>query len=374
MSAVSVIWLAVLGVAVAALPLLYVGLSRDPRKFRRLAWVTAFLTVDLIMFGSFTRLTDSGLGCPDWPGCYGHSNPLSAGEPIMQAQTAMPSGPVTVTKAWIEMLHRYLAMAVGVLVIVLTVQAWRRQTPAGERGGSRWLAMVTLIWICVQGAFGALTVTLKLQPAIVTLHLLGGVVLLALLTWLALREDHVPVTVAPQVRTLAVAALIVVFVQIALGGWVSSNYAVMACPDFPLCQGELWPPMNFSEGFTGWRPLGRTADGALISFQALVAIHWAHRAFAVVVVVAIGALALRLRRESGVSHLARGLLALLILQLLTGLSNVVLQWPLLLAVLHSGGAALLVAMLVAVLQRTSHKSLDLRLAVRSSPLAAPISE
>ena len=373
MSAGTVIWLAILGAAVAALPLVYVSLSGDPSKFRRLAWVTAFLTLDLIMFGSFTRLTDSGLGCPDWPGCYGHSNPLSAGEPIMQAQTAMPSGPVTVTKAWIEMLHRYLAIAVGVLVIVLTVQAWRRVTPAGERGASRWLATITLIWICMQGAFGALTVTLKLQPAIVTLHLLGGIGLLALLTWLALREDRAPVLVAPRVRTLAVAALIAVFVQIALGGWVSSNYAVMACPDFPLCQGEIWPPMNFSEGFTAWRSLGRTADGALISFQALVAIHWMHRVFAVVVVVAVGALITKLWRQRELSHLARGLLALLILQLLTGLSNVVLQWPLLLAVLHSGGAALMVAILVAVLHRTSHKSLDLRLAA-PSPLGSPISE
>lgn len=225
----------------------------------------------------------------------------------------------------------------------------------------------------MQGAFGALTVTLKLQPAIVTLHLLGGVVLLALLTWLALREDRAPVLVAPHVRTLAVAALVAVFVQIALGGWVSSNYAVMACPDFPLCQGEIWPPMNFSEGFTAWRSLGRTADGALISFQALVAIHWMHRVFAVVVVVAVGALITKLWRQRELSHLARGLLALLILQLLTGLSNVVLQWPLLLAVLHSGGAALTVAILVAVLHRTSHKSLDLRLAA-PPPLGSPISE
>jgi len=373
MTPVSLTWLAIFGVALAVLPLLFVFSSRDPRKFRKLAWVTVFLTLDLIMFGSFTRLTDSGLGCPDWPGCYGHSNPMSALEPIMQAQTAMPSGPVTVTKAWIEMLHRYLALAVGVLVIILTVQAWRRVSVTGEPVASPWLATVTLIWVCLQGAFGALTVTLKLQPAIVTMHLLGGVVLLALLTWLALREDRVPQVGAPHVRTLAFAALTAVFVQIALGGWVSSNYAVMACSDFPLCQGELWPLMNFSEGFTGWRSLGRTADGALISFQALVAIHWTHRAFAIVVVAVVGALILQLWRLRGLSHLARGLVVVLSMQLLTGLSNVVLQWPLLLAVLHSGGAALLIAMLVVVLHRTSHKWLNLHLA-SPSPLVSPISE
>ena len=170
----SIVWLALLGVAVAAVPLLYVWRSRDPYKFRKLAWVTAFLTLDLIMLGSFTRLTDSGLGCPDWPGCYGHSNPWSAGEPIRAAQTALPSGPVTETKAWIEMAHRYLALAVGVLIIVLTVQAWRSGSAEGTRRSSPWLVTAALIWVCVQGAFGALTVTMKLQPAIVTLHLLGG--------------------------------------------------------------------------------------------------------------------------------------------------------------------------------------------------------
>ncbi len=358
MTALSLLWLALLGVAVAAVPLVYVWRSRDPQKFRKLAWVTAFLTLDLIMVGSFTRLTDSGLGCPDWPGCYGHSNPLSAGEQIQQAETALPSGPVTMSKAWIEMAHRYFALAVGVLIIVLTVQAWRRVPSDTADSRSPWLATATLLWVCVQGAFGALTVTMKLQPAIVTLHLLGGIVLLALLTWIALREAPVPkTTAAPRVHAAAVVALVAVFIQIGLGGWVSSNYAVLACPDFPLCQGEFLPPMDFSHGFTWWRALGRTGEGELVSFQALVAIHWTHRMFAVVVVAVVGVLLWRLWQHSDLSHLARGLLALTVLQLLTGLSNVVLQWPLLLAVLHSGGAALLVALLVAILHRTSRRSL-----------------
>ena len=202
MTPVSLLGLALLGVAVAAVPLVYVWRSRDPQKFRKLAWVTAFLTLDLIMVGSFTRLTDSGLGCPDWPGCYGHSNPLSAGEQIQQAETALPSGPVTMSKAWIEMAHRYFALAVGVLIIVLTVQAWRRAASGAAAPRSPWLATAALLWVCVQGAFGAFTVTMKLQPAIVTLHLLGGIVLLALLTWIALREAPVPKkTIAPRVHT-----------------------------------------------------------------------------------------------------------------------------------------------------------------------------
>jgi cytochrome c oxidase assembly protein subunit 15 len=315
------------------------------------------------MVGSFTRLTDSGLGCPDWPGCYGHSNPLSAGEQIQQAQTALPSGPVTRTKAWIEMAHRYFALAVGVLIVVLTVQAWRRALLGAATPRSPWLTTAALLWVCVQGAFGALTVTMKLQPAIVTLHLLGGIVLLALLTWIALREAPVSKkTVAPRVHAVALIALAAVFIQIGLGGWVSSNYAVLACPDFPLCQGEFLPPMDFSHGFTWWRALGRTGEGELVPFQALVAIHWTHRMFAIIVVAAVGALVWQLWRHSGFSHLARGLLALIALQLLTGLSNVVLQWPLSLAVLHSGGAALLVALLVVILHRTSRKSLDFKLA------------
>lgn len=362
MTAGSMFWLALVGIAVAVVPLVYVWRSRDPYKFRKLAWVTAFLTLDLIMLGSFTRLTDSGLGCPDWPGCYGHSNPWSAGEPIRAAQTALPSGPVTATKAWIEMAHRYLALAVGVLITVLAVQAWRRASRDRTRPGSPWLATAALLWVCVQGAFGALTVTMKLQPAIVTLHLLGGVVLLALVLWIALREaPRSHVIEETRIRTAAIVALLAVVAQIALGGWVSSNYAVMACPDFPLCQGQVLPPMDFAHGFTLWRGLGRTGQGDLIPFQALVAIHWAHRLFAVVVVAAVGTLIWHMRRQRGLLPLVRALSALLLLQLLTGLSNVVLQWPLLLAVLHSGGAALLVALLVVVLHRTSRKSLNFRL-------------
>lgn len=345
-------WLAMKALVIAALPLAYVTVSNDPHKYRKLAWVTAFLTLDLVMFGSFTRLTDSGLGCPDWPGCYGHSNPLSAGEQIRAAETALPSGPVTMTKAWIEMLHRYFAMAVGFLIIVLAVLAWRRWQRQPER--SPWLATVTLVAVCLQGAFGAFTVTMKLQPAIVTAHLLGGVGLLALLTWLALRESPA-VGVGAQAsaqRPLAVVAALLLVTQIALGGWVSANYAVLACPDFPTCHGRLMPPdMDFAAGFTLWRDLGMTAEGAPIPFQALVAIHWTHRIVAYLVIAVLGLLAWRLWRIDGLAGPARALAMVTALQFVTGLSNVVLNWPLLLAVLHNGGAAVLLALLILISYR-----------------------
>ena len=197
---------------------------------------------------------------------------------------------------------------------------------------------------------------MKLQPAIVTGHLLGGVGLLALLTWLALRESPSP-PVDPRasgVRWLAAVAVLLLVVQIALGGWVSTNYAVLACPDYPTCHGRLVPPqMDFGAGFTLWRDLGMTADGTPIAFQALVAIHWTHRSFAYLVVAVLGLLAWRLWSLAGLAGPARALAAVLALQFATGLSSVLLGWPLLLAVLHNGGAAVLLALLVTINYRLS---------------------
>ncbi len=342
--------LALKGLLVAALPLLYVWRSHAPDKLRKLAWVTAFLTLDLIVFGGFTRLTDSGLGCPDWPGCYGHSNPLSAGEPIRAAETALPTGPVTMGKAWVEMLHRYFALAIGVLIIVLLGLSLRRWW--SDRSKPIVLPVVVLVWVCVQGAFGAWTVTQKLQPVIVTAHLLGGMVLLGLLAWFALRESPAPHgDGAAALRGAGSLALAVLVLQIALGGWVSSNYAVMACPDFPLCHGALAPAgMDFSNGFTLWRDLGMTGGAAAkpIPFEALVAIHWVHRWFAVVAAVVVGWLAWRARSFPSTRRAGTWLAGALALQIFTGMSNVVFQWPLALAVLHNAGAAVMLAAVLVV--------------------------
>jgi len=234
--------LMLLGVVLAMGPLAWIWLrnrqAAPAQRLKALTLLTLFLTFDLVLFGAFTRLTDSGLGCPDWPGCYGSASPLGAHQEIREAQTAMPTGPVTFSKAWIEMIHRYLATAVGVLIIVMTAVSWLERRRLAI---SPWWPTVTLIWVCLQGAFGALTVTMKLFPAIVTMHLLGGLILLALLraqsVWLGAGASGVGS--AANVPRLAIWLVFgLLWCQVALGGWVSTNYAVLACRDFPTCQGS----------------------------------------------------------------------------------------------------------------------------------------
>ena len=319
------------------------------KRLQVLAVLTLFLSFDLVMFGAFTRLTDSGLGCPDWPGCYGSASPLGAHSEISAAQEAMPTGPVTHGKAWVEMIHRYLATAVGGLIIVLTVSAWLRRRQGGPEPISPWWPTATLVWVLIQGAFGALTVTMKLFPAIVTLHLLGGTVLLVLLCVQATRQTQfadnlglVPVSRALRYGMAVVALL--VFVQVTLGGWVSTNYAVLACSTFPTCNGAWWPAMNF-DGFQIWRALGFLPDGSHISFEALVAIHYVHRLFAYVAIAGLLWLGWRLRTVPGLAPQRRWLIGLTVLQFATGLSNVVLDWPIVAAVLHTGGAAAIMVVL-----------------------------
>ena len=332
--------------------------SGSSRRLQALCVLTLFLTFDLVLFGAFTRLTDSGLGCPDWPGCYGTSSPVAARTQISEAQAAMPSGPVTHGKAWVEMIHRYLATTVGVLIIAMTVLSWKRAKAAAALGQanstgalSPWWPTITLVWVCIQGAFGALTVTMKLFPAIVTLHLLGGTALLALLAIpaSALSQQQAGLSntvISSKLRWALWLCLILVVAQVSLGGWVSTNYAVLACTTFPTCQGSWWPVMNFYEALQIWRPLGLLIDGSSISFAALTAIHYTHRLMAYAVVAALAALWWALGRVPQLAKQRRLLAVFVVLQVLTGLSNVVLDWPLVSAVLHTGGAAALVTIVV----------------------------
>jgi len=358
--------LAAIAIVFAGLPLAYLWTRRGYSFFQKLNWVLVFMTFDLIVFGAFTRLTDSGLGCPDWPGCYGTSNPFHALSDIQQAENALPSGPVTVMKAWIEMIHRYLAMTVGALILVQVVLAFNKVKALGKT--PLFVSLGLLLLVCIQGAFGAWTVTLKLQPIIVTIHLMLALLLLACLTAYAQQawEEKISTVrtlrIKPLPAALLLAAFIVLMIQVFLGAWVSTNYAVLACPDFPTCLGAAWPETNWVEGFTLWRQLGLNAQGEFISPVALQTIHWAHRLFAVLVFVVfsfLGCRALQLATPAipGLKRFGKLLFSLLALQILTGISNVVFQWPLLAALLHSAGSAALVFCLVRISYWASWKSL-----------------
>lgn len=336
--------------AVCSVPLVMVLRSRDTDKFRKLVRVSMFITLELIAFGAFTRLTDSGLGCPDWPGCYGMANPFLAHDHIVAAEEIMPHGPVTVMKAWIEMIHRFLAMSIGLLSIIVLAWSFRLWKRTGEKRYAPGLPLGILLWICLTGAFGAWTVTLKLQPIIVTGHLMLGMGTLALFTWLYCRQQAVYLPSASQpaaagVRVLAAAAGIIVAIQIALGGWVSTNYATLACNDYPLCGGQVVPDMDFEHGFTLWRELGMTAAGHYLPFQALTAIHWVHRNFALIVFALAGWALVRAWRHDHLRPLARGIAVMLAAQAVTGISTIYLSTPLAIAVLHNAGAAVLVLLL-----------------------------
>lgn len=353
------------------------------KRLQALTFFTLFLTFDLIIFGAFTRLTDSGLGCPDWPGCYGSATPFGAKAHVDAAQAAMPTGPVTHTKAWIEMLHRYLATGVGVLILTLTTFSWWSRYKAKIQASQKvrditsyqpnvhqqispWWPTASLVWVCVVGAFGALTVTLKLYPAIVTLHLLGALILLTLLTWQAAYYKKVtsqaktiamsPINVKHTLRVVLMVTFALVWLQIALGGWVSTNYAVLACDTFPGCQKSYWPDMNFSQGFTIWRELGLTPTAENISFAALTAIHYTHRLTAYVLFIALGFTAWQLSKVVELKSYANWLIGLALWQFFSGVTNAVLGWPLFAALAHTAGAAGLVMAITWILSRIAVKS------------------
>jgi cytochrome c oxidase assembly protein subunit 15 len=353
--------LAISGLLVAIVPLAMVWTSSDANKYRKLVWIMAFLTFDLIIFGAFTRLTDSGLGCPDWPGCYGAANPFLAHAEITQAEALMPTGPVTVVKAWIEMIHRYWAMGIGYLTIALMLTAFIQYRKTGSPVFKRAMPVALFVMVCVQGAFGAWTVTLKLQPVIVTIHLLLGMALLAMITWLGARQDQAALGAAGKgaaipLFKLALASAVVLAVQIALGGWVSTNYATLACTEFPLCGGKLVPDMDFEHGFTLWRELGKTAAGHYLPFSALTAIHWVHRHFAYLVVAVIGFTVWRAMAVPALRGTAHKIGIVLVLQVLVGIATVYFAFPLAIAVLHNAGAALLVVLVTMLNYRTKYRS------------------
>jgi cytochrome c oxidase assembly protein subunit 15 len=319
------------------------------RFYRRLVYATACLTFVVVVVGAYVRLMDAGLGCPDWPGCYGAMSPAHAEAAIAQAVEVQGGehGPVSLTKAWKEMVHRYLAGTLGLCILAIAILAWRWRERLGQ---SPALPALTLLLVIGQAALGMWTVTLLLKPVVVTLHLLGGMTTLALLVWLGSRQRRTNARSLRRgrVRALALLALVVLAVQIALGGWVSSNYAALACIDFPTCHGEWIPRMDFDHGFQLVRELGRTASGDHITYDALTAIHWTHRVGALVTFVLVGALAYVLMRLGEWRAYGIALALLLAVQVLLGITNVLLGLPLAVAVAHNAVAALLLALVVLI--------------------------
>ena len=296
------------------------------RALRVLSVAAAALALVVVVVGAYVRLSDAGLGCPDWPLCYGRPLPADIADAGAHA------------RAWKEMGHRYLAGTLGLVILALAVAAWRARR-------SRGLAAAIVLLVAFQATLGKWTVTMLLKPAIVTAHLAGGMATLALLVWLALSQwPHAAHPGMRALRRVAALALAALAVQIALGGWVSANYAALACPELPLCRGQLVPPMDFGNAFHVVRELGRTGEGELLPLEALTAIHWTHRLFALVVLAVVLVAAARAWRA--VPALGAVLGALIVVQFGLGVANVALGLPLGLAAAHNAGAALLCVSLV----------------------------
>lgn len=331
--------------------------SRRLTIFRRIALAGVLLALCVIVMGAWVRLSDAGLGCPDWPGCYGHFTAESAAENAATVNAAFPHRPVEYHKAVKEMVHRYFASTLGFLILVLAAWAIANRDDPGQPVKVP-VALVALV--IFQGLLGMWTVTLLLKPLIVVLHLLGGLTTMAVLAWLAMRKRRadqpaVPARAQPttaairSLPALAFVGLVVLVLQIALGGWTSSNYAALACPDFPTCQSSFWPQMDVKDAFVLWRGLGIDYEGGVLDHPARVAIHFMHRLGAVLAAIVLAALAIRAGRygETTAIRVAGGVLGVvLVVQLVLGPLMVIRTLPLELATAHNGVAALLVLAVV----------------------------
>lgn len=345
-------------------------------SFRHLNTAALILCFVVVVFGAFVRLSDAGLGCPDWPGCYGHLAVPEAAHEVVAAEQNFPQRPVEAHKAWKEMIHRYLASTLGLLIVGLAFLSLVKH----KQGAPRVLPWALVALVIFQGMLGMWTVTWQLKPLAVSGHLLGGMTTLSLLLWMRLslmtaqkttvpekpqreprnerqawatmQEQSLPseekVAASPEIRKLAVFALVFLALQIFLGGWTSSNYAALACPDFPTCHGSYWPETDVKEAFTLWRGLGINYEHGILDNRARVTIHFFHRVGALVLTTISLLLAFALLREGHAQWRRLGLavLAALMLQVCIGISIVKLQLPLFLADMHNAGAAVLLMVMV----------------------------
>ncbi|EJM13901.1 hypothetical protein required for cytochrome oxidase assembly [Pseudomonas sp. GM21] len=312
----------------------------------RLALFATLLALIVVLLGAYTRLTHAGLGCPDWPGCYGFISVPKGEVQLAHAELHFPDAPVEAHKGWNEMVHRYFAGTLGLLIAVLAGRAWVHRRHPGQPVK---LPLFLLAVVVAQAAFGMWTVTLKLWPQVVTGHLLGGFATLSLLFLLTLRLSGVlpALTVPRRLQYWATAGLLLVILQIALGGWVSSNYAAVACIDFPTCHGQWLPPADFANGFHLTQHIGPNYLGGQLDSDARTAIHLTHRIGAVLVTLVLFGLAWQLK-VVGMTRLAAMVLIALAAQITLGISNVVFHLPLPIAVAHNAGGAMLLLTMVLV--------------------------
>jgi len=319
--------------------------------FQRILVITTILTLCVVVFGSYVRLTDAGLGCPDWPGCYGTLTVPQSEEAISQALQQFPDSMVETDKAWVEMIHRYIAGILGLLILFIAVKSYKLRD---EIKITLKLPFFILALVCLQAILGMWTVTKLLQPAIVTTHLIGGMTILGLMTFMTHRQLGTQInndSINRHTMTIARLSLFVLFIQILLGGWTSTNYAALACTDYPTCHGALIPDMNFKDGFSIFRELGMTSSGEELSLQALHAIQWVHRMGAIVLTALVLYLFYLLRNFPGLGFYRNLLLILISVQFVVGIANLLLHLPIALATIHNLGAALLVIILVVINSR-----------------------
>lgn len=316
-------------------------------RFKTISVLTALLAFCVVVLGAYVRLSDAGLGCPDWPGCYGSLTVPQSEEAIAKAHMHFPQSQVVVHKAWKEMAHRYLAGSLGLLILWLAIMAGRVKASMNT---SATLSYALVLIVGMQAALGMWTVTLLLKPAIVTAHLMGGMTTLALLVWIAVRNSalvssHNFMASMTLSRALRI-GLLIVCMQIILGGWTSTNYAALACTDFPTCHQQMVPSLDVTNAFHIVRNLGEDAMGKPLSLEALSTIQWFHRVGALVTFLFVAGLAIALLRLQGARWLGLMLLLTIVMQVLIGIGNLMMRLPIPLAVSHNAGAALLLVEMV----------------------------
>ena len=327
------------------------------RTIHRLAMIAAIIAFCVIVLGAWVRLSHAGLGCPDWPGCYGQLTWPEAAHEIETANQAFPERPYESNKAWREMVHRYLA---GILMLLIFAIGWKTWRDPQSRRQFKYLSTALVLLIIFQALLGMWTVTLKLKPIIVMAHLLGGLTSFSLILWLMFssRRQHAdkPNIKVRKMRGAIITAVLILAMQIALGGWTSANYAALACPDVPMCTGQWWPDANFKEGFVLWREIGVDYEGGLLDQRSRVAIHLTHRIGAVITLLVLIVLAFRLIKIPRLRTGGQVLMALVLAQFTLGILNVALYLPLPNAVAHNAGAALLLATLLGLLNKTTDRT------------------